>query len=264
MKLLIALALTALVGVPTCRVDEVQSDSQPITHERWDAQLQRYVSPEGWVDYDAWVRDTADLAAYLGLLASHHPNDAHWSREEQLAYWINAYNAYTVALVLRHWPLSSIKDIKGGIGFVNSVWDLKFIEIEGAEYDLNNLEHGIIRPKFRDDRIHVAVNCASVSCPPLLNEAFTAERLDGMLDSAAAAFLRGPRNDLSDPAAPRLSSIFKWYAGDFEWDGGTLAGFVEEHGGVDLPAEVDFEYLDYDWGINSQAANAGGATAGAK
>ena len=265
MKLLFAFLFTALVGVPTCRVDDVKSDSRPVTHELWDAQLQRYVSEEGWVDYEAWASDTAGLVSYLALLSSHHPNDAHWTDDEQLAYWINAYNAFTVQLVLRHWPLESIKDIRpNGTGFINSVWDIKFVEIEGQAYDLNNVEHGIIRPKFRDNRIHVAVNCASVSCPPLLNEAFTAERLDGQLDSAVTAFLAGPRNDLSDPAAPKVSSIFKWYGNDFEWDGGSLAGFVERHGGVDLPEGVEFEYLDYDWGINSQQRNMGGAELGAR
>lgn len=255
MKTALALLFLPLAGVPTCRVDDVQSDSQPITHERWDEALATYVSDEGWVDYDAWLQDTSGLRAYLDLLESHHPNEANWSEDERLAYWINAYNAYTVALVLRHWPVDGIKDIKSGVGFVNSVWDIKFIEIEGQTYDLNNVEHGIIRPKFEDNRIHVAVNCASVSCPPLLNEAFAASRLDAQLDSAVTAFLKGPRNDLSDPAAPKVSSIFKWYGGDFEWDGGSLADFVEAHTEVDLPDGVEFEFLDYDWGINSQAAN---------
>ena len=257
MKLLLCLVFTALVGVPTCRVDDVKSDSRPISHALWDAELKTYVSDEGWVDYAAWVQDTAALVDYIELLASHHPNDANWSDDEQLAYWINAYNAYTVKLVLDHWPLESIKDIRpNGKGFVNSVWDIKFIEIEGHEYDLNNVEHGVIRPKFEDQRIHVAVNCASVSCPPLLNEAFVADRLDQQLDSAVTAFLRGPRNDLSDAAQPKISSIFKWYGPDFEWGGSSLPAFIEEYSGYRLPEGTQFEYLDYDWGINSQAANA--------
>ena len=259
MKLIsLALALTTLVGVPTCRTDDVKSDSRPITHEQWDAELQKFVSPKGWVDYAAWHQDTAGLVAYLDQLEAHHPNREHWSKDERLAYWINAYNAYTVKLILDHWPLASIKDIRpDGKGFINSVWDIKFIEIEGHRYDLNNLEHGIIRPKFRDERIHVAVNCASVSCPPLLDRAYTADGLDAQLDAATAAFLAGPRNDLSDPAHPKLSSIFKWYGPDFEWGGSSLRDFVERHAGVTIPPEAEIEWLDYDWGINSQQANRG-------
>ena len=162
MKLLLALAFTALVGVPTCRTDDVKSDSRPISHELWERELQRYVSDAGWVDYEAWDENTAGLDAYIALLADNHPNAENWSEDERLAYWINAYNAYTVKLVLDHWPVKSIKDIRpDGKGFINSVWDIKFIEIEGHKYDLNNIEHGIIRPKFEDPRIHVAVNCAS-------------------------------------------------------------------------------------------------------
>ena len=252
--ILFALSSLLLVGVPTCRVDDVKSDSKPISHELFDEQLRQYVDDDGWVDYDGWLQDTARLNAYLDLLESHHPNDANWSRDEQLAYWINAYNAYTVKLILDHWPVTSIKDIKDGTAFINSVWDIKFFEIEGVEYDLNNLEHGIIRPKFEDQRIHAAVNCASVSCPPLRNGAFTAAELDAQLDEQARAWFAGFRNDLSDPANPKVSSILKWYGGDFEWGGGSVEGFIEEYGGVDLPEGAKLEYLDYDWGINAQSA----------
>ena len=253
---LASLAAAPLLSVPTCRVDDVASDSEPITHELWDAQLAEHVDAEGWVDYEGWLADTARLGAYLELLEGHHPNEAHWTDDERLAYWINAYNAYTVKLLLDHWPQASIKDIQGGIGFVNSVWDREFITVEGQSYSLNDLEHGIIRPKFEDPRIHAAVNCASVSCPVLRAEAYVAERLDDQLDDQVRRWLASERNDLSDPAAPKLSSIFKWYSGDFAWNGMTKAGFVEEYSGVDLPEGVDFAYLDYDWGINSQAANA--------
>ncbi len=256
MKLLLAFAFTALVGVPTCRTDDVKSDSRPITHDLWETELQRYVDEEGWVDYEAWNANEAGLDAYIALLSANHPNKKNWSDDEQLAYWINAYNAYTVKLVLDHWPLKSIKDIRpDGKGFINSVWDIKFIEIEGHEYDLNNIEHGIIRPKFEDNRIHVAVNCASVSCPPLINRAYRAASLDAQLDAQVEAFLKSSRNDLSDSQAPKLSSIFKWYGPDFKWNGGSLEKFVATHSDYVLPKGVAWQYLDYDWGINSQQAN---------
>lgn len=256
MKLLF-LALTSLflAGVPTCKVKDVKSDSKPITHEIFDKEIKKYVNEDGWVDYESWVKDTSQLITYLELVETHHPNEKNWSRDERLAYWINAYNAYTIQLILRHWPLESIKDIKDGTGFINSVWDIKFIKIEGETYDLNNLEHGIIRPKFEDQRIHAAVNCASVSCPVLRDEAFIAEKLDAQLDDQARRWFKSSRNDLSVPSNPKLSSILKWYSSDFKWNDGSVEQFVEKYGDVKLPTDVSFEYLPYNWGINSQQNN---------
>lgn len=249
--ILISLLGILLAGVPTCKVKDVKSDSEPITHELWTQELEKFVTDDGWVDYDAWKADTAGLVEYLDLLSTHHPNEKNWSRDQRFAYWLNAYNAFTVKLMVDHWPVASIKEIKGGIGFVNSIWDQKFITIEGNEYDLNDIEHGIIRPKFEDQRIHMAVNCASVSCPALLNEAFTAERLDAQLDQQSRIAFKSFRNDLSDPTNPKISSIFKWYGGDFSWNNSSLEAFVEKYGEVDLPEEVNFTYLDYNWAANS-------------
>jgi len=240
-----------LAGVPTCKVKDVASDSEPISHEVWTQELKKYVSADGWVDYTAWKADTVGLVAYLDLVSTHHPNEKNWSKNERFAHWINAYNAYTVKLMLDNWPIGSIKDIKGGIGFVNSIWDQDFIEIEGNVYNLNDIEHGIIRPKFEDQRIHMAVNCASVSCPALLNEAFTADRIDAQLDQQCRIAFKSFRNDLSDLNNPKISSIFKWYGGDFNWNGSSLEAFVEKYGEVDLPDGVKFSYLDYNWAANS-------------
>ena len=154
----------------------VKPQRPPVKHDLWDQLLKKHVNAEGFVDYKGMIRDSAQLNQYLELLQSAHPQRS-WSREEQMAYWINAYNAFTVKLIVDHYPVSSIKDIKNGIPFVNTVWDIKFINIQGQEYDLNAIEHGILRKNFRDGRLHAAVNCASFSCPPLRAEAYTAERL---------------------------------------------------------------------------------------
>ncbi|GAB4491013.1 MAG: DUF547 domain-containing protein [Saprospiraceae bacterium] len=232
-----------------CRAIRRDVESRPVTHELWNALLKKHVRPDGMVDYKSFVSDSNDLNAYLKVLESAHPNDKSWSRNEQMAYWINAYNAYTIQLIVRNYPVSSIKDIKKGVAFVNSVWDLKFIRIQGFTYDLNNIEHNILRPVFKDARIHAAVNCASFSCPKLLPEAYTAEKLDTQLDTAMRGFVNDPlRNRISSEKA-EISEIFKWFKGDFERDG-SLRDFLSKYSEVKITDKTDISYIDYDWALN--------------
>jgi len=224
--------------------------SRPVSHERWDALLKKYVGADGLVNYRDFLRDSAELNAYLHSLESAHPNDKSWTRAEQMAYWINAYNAYTVQLVLRHYPVRSIKDIRRGIAFVNSVWDLKFIRIQGYTYDLNNIEHNILRAVFRDARIHAAINCASYSCPPLRNEAYTSERLNTQLDEAMRRFINDPLRNRVHAQGAQLSRIFRWFSGDFERDAGSLRAYINRYAHTPLSPKAPIEYLPYDWSLN--------------
>jgi len=226
------------------------SNSNPISHESWTTLLSQHVSDEGWVDYIGFQRDSLELKQYLALLSSSHPNDKNWSEDEQLAYWINAYNAFTVKMIVDHYPVASIKDIKKGIPFVNTVWDIKFINIEGHEYDLNNIEHGIIRKQFDEPRIHFAVNCASISCPKLLNIAFDAERLDAQLTQAARGFLADTsRNKVSEK---KVSSIFSWFSGDFKDKAGSIVKFINLYAPTPIPEDSELEFLDYNWQLNEK------------
>jgi hypothetical protein len=222
---------------------------EPVSHDIWDGLLKKHVKSNGFVDYKGFIKDKATLQKYLDQLSSAHPQDS-WSREEKMAYWINAYNAYTVKLIVDNYPVKSIKDIKNGIPFVNTVWDIKFIKIQGEEYDLNNIEHGILRKDFEDARIHAAVNCASVSCPVLRDEAFVANKLDAQLDDAMKKFVNdGERNKIS-ASNPKLSSIFKWFSGDFKDDAGSVRKFVNKYAQTKINESADIEYLDYDWNLN--------------
>ena len=230
-------------------VTAVSSNSKPVSHELWDGLLRQYVAANGKVDYKGFLRDSSRFRSYLDLLGSHHPNDANWTKKEQLAYWINAYNAFTVKLICDHYPVASIKDIKNGIPFVNTVWDIKFIKIEGATYDLNNIEHGIIRAKLFDPRIHCAVNCASVSCPRLLAEAFTAEKLDAQLDFAVRDFLKDRSKNVLSADAVQLSNIFNWYQPDFK-KSGTLIDFLNQYTVIKINPTAKISYLTYDWNLN--------------
>ncbi len=245
--LLIGAALFLLCS--SCRVKKKLSDAQPISHEKWDTLLQTYVTDEGWVDYAGIHQDSQKLNSYLDLLSYNHPNDKNWSKDEQLAYWINAYNAYTVKIVADHYPVSGIKEIKNGIPFVSTVWDIKFIVIEDRTYDLNNIEHGIIRKYFDEPRIHFAVNCASYSCPALANEAFVAEKLDAQLDAAARSFINDPKRNKTNTEPVQLSKIFSWFTGDFTKTS-DLRSFINQYADTPIGSTAKIDYLDYDWNLN--------------
>ena len=234
----------------SCGVKEIKSNSTPISHDIWNTLLQKHVNTEGKVNYKGLIEDSTDFNKYLTLLKSNHPNKKNWNRNERLAYWINAYNAFTIKLILDHYPVKSIKDIKNGIPFVNTVWDIKFIKIENATYDLNNIEHSIIRPRFGDPRVHMAVNCASTSCPNLRNEAYVAERLDEQLDAAAVAFVNDKTKNQLDPKNPKLSKIFSWYRMDFKKDGLTVIKFINKYADIKINEDASKDYLDYYWELN--------------
>ncbi|MBK7938099.1 MAG: DUF547 domain-containing protein [Lewinellaceae bacterium] len=251
--LLISLALLTVLTIwftcSNCRAIRRDTESKPVTHEAWDALVKKHVRQDGFVDYKGFIRDSNDLNGYLRLLESAHPNDKNWTRNEQMAYWINAYNAYTVQLILRNYPVSSIKDIKKGVAFVNSVWDIKFIKIQGFMYDLNNIEHNILRAVYKDARIHAAINCASWSCPRLLGEAYTAANLDKQLDAAMRSFVNDPARNRIRADKAEISEIFKWFKGDFE-RGGNLRDFLNRYSDVKITDKTDISHIDYDWRLN--------------
>ena len=253
MKYLLILAASLFIVssfLTSCAVKKAQSNSTPITHELWDTLLKQNVTEKGNVNYKGIIADSVKFNQYLTLLENNHPNDERWSEDERLAYWINAYNAFTVKLITDNYPVESIKDIKNGIPFVNTVWDIKFIEIEGNTYDLNNLEHGIARKQFNDPRIHAAFNCASFSCPRLRNEAFTAARLDEQLDDQIRYFINNPDKNKLDPDNPKLSKIFKWYGGDFRATGKSVTEFINQYAEVKINKGANRSYLDYGWMLN--------------
>lgn len=238
------------LSASNCAAIRRNTNSSPINHERWDQLVKKHVKDDGFVDYKGFIRDSVELNRYLDQISAVHPNDKSWSRNEQMAYWINAYNAFTIKLIVQNYPVASIKDIKKGIAFVNSVWDIKFIQIQGFTYDLNNIEHNILRPVFKDARVHAAVNCASFSCPRLRQEAYTAENLDSQLDDAMKKFLADPlRNNITAEKA-EISEIFKWFKGDFDRDAGSLIAYLNKFSAQKISEKTELKHLDYNWALN--------------
>ena len=228
------------------------ADKAP-SHTAWTMLLEKYVDTNGNVDYKGFKGDGLKLDAYLNSLEANAPNPKKWSTEEQLAYWINAYNAYTIKLIVDNYPVKSIKDIGGSIPFVNSPWDIKFIEISGDKLDLNNIEHGILRKYFKEPRIHFAVNCASYSCPKLRNEAYEASKLDAQLTDQAKDFLADTKkNKIGDGKSVQLSKLFSWFSGDFKQNGKSVNDFINKYSPVKIKPGADINYLDYNWQLNGK------------
>jgi len=236
----------------TCIVGLAQTKAP--SHEIFDKLLKRNVAADGKVNYKAFVKDSVELSKYLKLISAAPPDEKTWSRNEQMAYWINAYNAYTIKLIIKYYPIKSIKDIGSSIQipFVNTPWDIKFITIGKEKMDLNNIEHGILRKKFDDPRIHMALVCASKSCPILLNEAYDPKKLDDQFAKQTKAFLADPfRNKISANKA-QLSMLFKWYGMDFNKNGGSVRDFINKYSDVKIKPDAKISYVDYDWGLNEQ------------
>lgn len=229
----------------------VYSQSKP-THEIFDALLKKHVSTNGKVNYKGFIKDSVDLNRYLNLLSKTPPDEKTWTNQEQMAYWINAYNAFTIKLIIKYYPIKSIKDIGSSIQipFVNTPWDIKFITIGNEKLDLNSIEHGKLRKEFDDPRIHMALVCASKSCPILLNEAYSSRQLDEQLTRQTKAFLADSFRNKIFPDKPQLSSIFNWYGMDFTKNGGSVSSFVNTYSSVKIKPKAKITYLDYDWGLN--------------
>lgn len=210
------------------------------SHAAWDSLLQKYVSATGQVNYKALKADPTGLQAYCRLLAENTPREA-WSRAEKLAYWINAYNAFTLKLIVDNYPTASILRFDGG-----KTWDVKRITLGGKKYSLNQIENEIIRPQFKEPRIHFALNCAAKSCPPLYNRAYTAENLEAALESRAKQFINNASYNNLSAGKAEVSKIFDWYGADF----GDLKKYLSRYANTPVRATATVSFKEYDWDLN--------------
>ena len=239
-----------------------ETSVERIDHGAWQGILDRYVAPDpsgvNLVDYEGLVAaagDAAKLAGYLDHLQALDPRD--YSRAEQMAYWINFYNALTMQVVLDAYPVDTIRDIHEGVIPLTGPWQDAHANVAGRDLTLDDVEHGILRPLWRDERIHYAVNCAAYGCPHLLETAFTAANTEELLDAGARAYVNSPRGvDVVGGDSIVISSLYDWYVGDF---GGTEASVVDhliEYADDDLAAFLQgFDGTigyDYDWTLNRQ------------
>lgn len=199
------------------------------------------------VDYKGLKSKPKALNEYLKSLSSVSKSEYNqFSSKQKLSFLINAYNAFTLKLIIDHYPVKSIKDI-GSI--FSSPWKKEFFKLFGKEMNLDTIEHGMIRKDFKEPRIHFAVNCASIGCPSLAKSAFVAENLNSQLEAAAMNFLKNKDKNYALKNTLKLSKIFDWYGGDFENLGGVEVYIKSKLG---LKGKYKIDYLDYDWNLNEQ------------
>jgi Protein of unknown function, DUF547 len=241
-----------------------EKTTEPVDHAPWDRLLKTYVKPDAnglnRVDYAALKAEGLPaLRAYIGTLEQVDPSKL--DRNDQFALLANLYNAETLEIVASHYPVDSIKDISLGGGLTTLLsggpWKAKVVKLHGVGLSLDDIEHGILRPLFKDPRVHYAVNCASVGCPNLRTEAFTGAKLDQQLDDAARDYVNSKRAVRFERKRPVVSSIYIWYMDDF---GGTEQGVLDhlrKYAGPQLSRHLagvkSIAGHDYNWTLNDTA-----------
>lgn len=238
-----AIILVLLISTPTAWAQE-----KTVDNSIYGELLQKYVK-DGVVDYKGLKTEEQKLDQYLDLLNKTNPNEL--SRNEQYAYYINVYNAYTLKLILENYPVESIKDTGS---LLKSPWKIDFVQAGGETLTLDDVEHNILRPRFKDARVHFAVNCAAKDCPPLISEPYQGDIIEEQLENNTRTFLNNPKKTYLEGRVLWVTRIFKWFGGDFNDDPlGFVLKFAEGDFKEQLEAKKDqikVKYLDYDWSLN--------------
>lgn len=214
--------------------------AQKNIHELWTNELQRYVDKQGNVNYETWKKNPQKLVDYLKTLEENPPQE-YWTKNDSLAYFINVYNAATVKLILDNYPLKSIRHLI-------TPWRFKVFQLHDKKVSLNHIEHEILR-KMNEPRIHFAINCASASCPKLLNKAFYSHTMGKQLKEATIEFINDPKRNQITKDKLYLSRIFQWFAKDFGTKKERLA-FINKHAPQPIDAHAKVKFLNYDWQLN--------------
>ncbi len=233
------------------------ASAQTVDHRPFNQILRGHVTSDGWVDYASLKRNQRALDAYLDTLDKADLDKL--DRDERLAFWINAYNAATLRLILDHYPLKSIMDIPEA-----DRWKARRWHLSGKVYTLDEIENQQIRPVFREPRIHFALNCASVGCPPLRREAYTGAKLEQQLTEQARAVHADPRFLKLTEDAVHLTKLYEWYADDFKQKDKQLLAYPAQFSPTlsarlkqtDQPPAI--HYIEYDWTLNDHGGKGTG------
>lgn len=211
-------------------------------YKKWDLFLQKYVSKDGWVDYQKVKLNQNEISTIVNSFSKFQPNKT-WTQDEQMAFWINVYNANTIWVVTQNYPIKSIQNLDNG-----KTWDVKRIKIANKKYSLNDIENTKLRSDFKDARIHFVLNCAAKSCPPLLNRAYLPNNLNQQMEEQTKNFFNHSKYQNIRADNAQLSKILEWYASDF----GNLITFINRYSTQKVSSKTKITYLEYDWSLNSK------------
>ncbi len=249
MKKILSFLLISIIGTA---FTAYAGNGTPPSHELWTKILKKYVNNEGWVNYKGIIKDKAELQQYLDMLSNDPPQKS-WSKEDKEAYWINAYNAFTIKLIIDHYPVKSIKDIgpKHQLVRIHTTWTKRFIRIGHHKIKLDHIEHHELLKGIGDERIHFAIVCASRSCAKLRNEAYEGNKVNEQLNDQRIDFLTDKRKNKISPEKAELSSYFDWYKHDFKKNG-TVVEYINRYSPVKIKKDAKISFLDYNWDLNEQ------------
>ncbi len=222
-------------------IASVNYRKEKVDYVIWKSLLQKNVLANGKVNYQGFKNDLPKLNKFLRILSNAKINNT-WSKYDKIAYWINLYNAYTIKLVLNKYPINSIKDINGP-------WKTKFFRINNQLLSLGDVEHKILRG-FKEPRIHFAINCASRSCPRLIQVPYTSQNLLKLLDRQAKEFINHEFYNTITTYTVNVSRIFDWYKKDFKETFGSVTNFINQYSNVPIGDQKNKGYKPYDWSLN--------------
>jgi hypothetical protein len=248
-RILPALFISFSMITAAAGLQSIASSETTVDNGLYGELLKKHVR-DGRVDYAGFKTEEAKLDRYLKILENVDPGIL--SRNEQFAFYINAYNAWTIKLILSGYPgVTSIKDLGS---LLKSPWKKKIVRIDGKVITLDHVEHEILRPRYKDPRVHFAINCAAKSCPPLRPEPFNGNILERQLDDSTRSFINNPQSYRLDDSELYVSRIFKWFSEDFNED---IFGFFLKYATGNLKKELKskserivVQYLEYDWSLN--------------
>ncbi len=219
----------------------LQGFAQNFDYKNYASLLSKNVSSKGNVNYDLLKTNKADLDKVIAEFEKTYPTNS-WSKNERLAYYINAYNVYTLKKVIDNYPTKSIKNI-------NNAWDDKFIVLASKKISLSHIEHNILR-KMNEPRIHFAINCASFSCPNLLNVPYLPNTIDTQLEKVTKDFINDASKNTITSDEIKISEIFNWFSGDFKTKETSLIDFINKYSFVKVNDKAKVKYLTYNWSLN--------------
>ncbi|MGI9412991.1 MAG: DUF547 domain-containing protein [Hyphomicrobiales bacterium] len=232
-----------------------EASTATVDHGPWDRLIAKYLKPGAsgvaLFDYGAVTgKDRQALKAYLARLQAVRVSKL--ARRSQMPYWINLYNALTVDVILDNYPVKSIREIKSGL-FSSGPWGTELVKVEGHDLSLDDIEHAILRPIWRDKRIHYVVNCASIGCPNLVARAYTEANTPDLLEQGARDYINNPRGVRVEKGRVIASKLFRWYDDDFGTEQ-ELFAHIRKYAAPELLAKLNgksriYDY-EYDWALN--------------